>query len=126
MNKVLWVAQVFLGVLFLMAGGMKVVVPVDALAADMVWVTHVPAMAVKAVGVLEGLGALGLLLPSILRIQPQLTPIAAGGLIATMVSAAGVHVWLGEGAMAAVPLVLGSVAAFIAWGRAVAVPISAR
>jgi len=126
MNKALWAAQVLVGFAFLMGGGMKMVTPHEALAADMSWVTHVPAAAVKLIGLLEVLGAFGLILPSALRIKPWLTPLAAAGLLLTMLSAAAVHIAIGEAHMIAPPFVLGALAAFIAWGRYKRHPISAK
>jgi putative oxidoreductase len=126
MNKALWAAQALLGFAFLMAGGMKLMSPYETLAADMAWVAHVPAAGLKGIGILEFLGALGLVLPSALRIKPWLTPLAAGGLTLTMLSAATLHISIGEGTMIAPNIVLGVLAAFIAWGRLKRHPIVAK
>jgi uncharacterized membrane protein len=64
MNRALWTAQVLLAFAFLMAGRMTLVTPYEGLAADMAWVAHVPAAAVKLIGLLEVLAAVGLVLPS--------------------------------------------------------------
>jgi putative oxidoreductase len=126
MNKALWAAQILLGFAFLMAGGMKLVTPYETLAGDMAWVTHVPAAVVKLIAFLEVLGALGLILPSVLRIKPWLTPLAAAGLVLTMVGAIATHIAIGEAHMTAPPIVVGALAAFIAWGRHKRDPIVAK
>lgn len=117
MNIGLWVVQVLLAAGFLMAGGMKLMTPHDALAAQMTWVNYLPAFAPKVIGTLEVLGALGLILPSLLRIKPALTPLAAAGLALLMAGAFITHLVLGEFSMSLPSLVLGLLAAFVAWGR---------
>lgn len=120
----LWVLQGVLGLAFSMAGAMKLFTPIPELAAQMAWVNAFPELFVRFVGLSELAGGVGLVLPSALRIQPWLTPLAAGGLALTMVSAVAVHVWLGEAAMSGPAAVFGVLAAFVAWGRSAAAPIS--
>ena len=122
----LWVAQVLLAGMFLMTGFMKLTQPVDALAGQMPWVLTVPVALVRFIGAAELAGALGLLLPSLTRIQPRLTVLAALGLVVVMVLASGLHLSRGEGAMVPMNLVLAAVAGFIAWGRSKAAPIAPR
>lgn len=122
----LWIVQCLLAVAFLGAGALKTTQPLDALATKMAWVTHFPPAAVRAIGALEILGALGLILPSLLRIMPRLTVFAALGLVALMFGAAGTHVAIGEPQMMVPSLVLGSLAAIVAWGRARKVPIAPK
>jgi len=126
MNIVLWVVQVLLAAAFIMAGGMKLMTPHDALAAQMNWVNYAPAFAPKLIGTLEILGALGLVLPSLLRIKPLLTPLAALGLALLMGGAFATHLVLGEFGMSLPSLVLALLAAFVAWGRRKHTPIAAR
>ncbi len=126
MNIVLWVIQVLLAAGFLMAGGMKLMTPHDALAAQMAWVNHMPAIAPKLIGLLEVLGALGLILPALLRIKPGLTPLAASCLALLMVGAFITHLLLGEYPMSLPSLVMGGLAAFVAWGRKKRAPILPR
>ena len=126
MNIVLWVVQVLLAIGFLMAGGMKLFTPHDALAAQMAWVNHAPAFAPKLIGILEVLGGLGLILPSLLKIKPMLTPLAAVGLCLLMMGAFVTHLILGEFGMSAPSLVMGLLSAFVAWGRFKRFPIVAR
>lgn len=122
----LWAVQALAAVAFLGAGTMKATKPLAELAANMAWVPHFPALAVRAIGVAEVLGALGLVLPSALRVMPRLTPVAAAGLVALMLGAAGTHVVLGEAGMATPSIVLGALAAFVAWGRGVKAPIAPK
>ena len=126
LNIALWVAQVLLAGMFLMAGVMKLTQPLDALGAQMPWVASVPAALVRFIGAAELAVALGLLLPSLTRIQPRLTVLAALGLIVVMVLASAFHLSRGEGAAVPMNLVLAAVAAFIAWGRSKAAPIAPR
>lgn len=126
MNIFLWIVQILLAIAFLMAGGMKLFTPHDALAAQMAWVNHAPAFAPKLIGTLEVFGALGLVLPSLLRIKPLLTPLAAVGLCLLMVGAFVTHLLLGEISMSAPSLIMGLLSAFVAWGRHKYLPVAPR
>lgn len=90
------------------------------------WAGRVPAALIKFIGVSEALGAIGLVLPSVLRIQPKLTAAAGAGLALVMLLAAGEHGMNGELEMLPVNLVLGGLAAFVAWGRGKAAPIAPK
>jgi hypothetical protein len=92
----------------------------------MPWTAEVGAGMVRFIGISELLGGLGLVLPSLTRIQPRLTALAALGLVVVMVLAAGFHVTRGEFQHVPMNLVLGGLAAFVAWGRAMKAPISPR
>ncbi len=122
----LWVVQGLLGFAFLAAGAMKATAPVADLAAAMPWVSGAMGDYVRFIGVSEFLGGLGLVLPAATRIKPWLTPLAAFLLAVVMVLAAVTHGVRGELDALPVNLVLGGLAAFVAWGRAVAVPIQER
>lgn len=127
MNIALWIVQALLALAFLMAGGMKLAMPIDTLLeSGMTFVEHVPAAVVRLIGLSEVAGALGLVLPAALRIQPKLTPIAAGALAFVMVLAATTHLVMGEAAALGAPLMLGSLAAFVAWGRSTKHTIAPR
>ena len=114
MNKVLWVVQVLLALLFLFAGGMKLVMPIDAMQQGPV---AMPGLMMKFIGVVEVLGGLGLILPGLLRIRVGLTPLAAVGLVIIMLGAIVVTLMGGAIAPALIPLVVGLLAAFVAYGR---------
>jgi uncharacterized membrane protein YphA (DoxX/SURF4 family) len=124
MNIALWIVQILLALAFLGAGGLKATQSVDKLKANMSWVTHTSAGIVKLVGVLEILGAIGLILPAATRILPWLTPVAAIGLVLTMIGAAIVHIRLKETSTLGAPLVLLLLALFIVIGRFAFVPIA--
>ena len=74
MNIALWILQVLLAGVFIMAGGFKLLTPAEEMLAMGM---TVPTLVLRIAGITELLGALGLILPSVLRIQPHLTPIAA-------------------------------------------------
>lgn len=118
----LWVVQVLLALLFLWAGGMKLVLPLEKLAGPVA----LPGLFIRFIGVAELLGGLGLLLPGLLRIRPGLTPLAAAGLVIIMIGAVGITLAGGLGGMALIPAVVGLLLVFVAYGRWRLVPIASR
>ena len=118
MNIVLWIIQVLLALLFLFAGGTKLVMSIEAMRAmGSPNQVLLPGLLIRFIGVCEVLGALGLILPGLLRIKPGLTPLAAAGLVIIMIGATVITVAGGEVAPALFPLVVGILAAFVAYGR---------
>jgi len=113
----LWIAQVLLALIFFMGGSTVLFTPVEKLAPTMSFVNYYPLAVVKFAGLSEMAGAIGLILPSLLRIKPVLTPLAAAGLLLVMILAVIYHLTHGEAAGSGFPATLGVVAAFIAWGR---------
>ena len=113
----LWVVQALLGAAFLGAGLMKLTTPIADLAQQMAWVQSPMGSLTRFIGLVEVAGALGLVLPAATRIKPWLTPLAALGLTTVMALAAITHLVIGEPGATLAPLVLGSLAAFVAWGR---------
>ncbi len=113
MTYALWIVQVLLALLFLFAGGMKLVLPIEALTEQM----PLPGLFVRFIGVAEALGGLGLILPGLLGIWPGLTPLAAAGLVIIMIGAIVLTLAGGEVALALIPLVVGLLLAFVAYGR---------
>jgi uncharacterized membrane protein YphA (DoxX/SURF4 family) len=112
-GRALWVVQALLALLFVFAGVMKLVMPLDQLAGPL----PLPGAFIRFIGVVEVLGAIGLLLPGLLRIRPALTPLAAAGLVIIMIGAT-VFTLLGGGILTAlIPLVVGVLCAFVAYGR---------
>ncbi len=124
MNIALWIVQILVALAFLLAGSMKVSQPIDTLKQNMGWAAHTTPGIVRLVGTLEILGALGLILPAVTHILSWLTPIAAVGLVLTMIGAAIVHVRLKEFSRLATPIVLLLLALFIVYGRFLVVPLS--
>ena len=114
MTYVLWTIQVLLALLFLFAGSMKWIQPIEEMTKQ---VPNMPGWFLRFIGLAEMLGGLGLLLPGLLRIRPGLTPLAAVGLVIIMIGGTVVTVMIGGGAMALIPLVVGILAAFVAYGR---------
>jgi uncharacterized membrane protein YphA (DoxX/SURF4 family) len=113
MNIALWIIQALLALLFLFAGGAKLVVPIDQLTKQM---PQFPGLFLRFVGVCEVLGAAGLILPRLLKIRPGLTPLAAIGLFIIMIGATVVTLNISV-AQAMFPVVVGLLLAFVAYGR---------
>jgi uncharacterized membrane protein YphA (DoxX/SURF4 family) len=124
MNIALWIVQTLLALAFLLAGSMKVSQPIERLRKRMNWANHVSPAVVRLVGSLEILGAVGLILPALIHILPWLTPVAALGLVLTMIGAAIVHIRLKEFSGLGAPLVLLLLALFIVYGRFLLVPLT--
>jgi hypothetical protein len=113
MTYLLWIVQVLLALLFLWAGGMKLVLPLEKLAGPI----PLPGLFMRFIGVAEVLGAIGLILPGLLHIRPGLTPLAAVGLLIIILGAAVITGIGGEIGMAVIPLVVGLLLGFVAYGR---------
>src|SRR2546430_17563059 len=112
-GALLWLIQGLLAALFLFAGGFKLALPVAALAK----VSPLPAPFLKFIGACEVTGALGLILPGLLRIRTRLTPLAATGLVIIMTGATVVTLATQRVAPAAAPIAVGMLAAAAAFGR---------
>ena len=113
MNIALWIVQGLLASLFLFAGGMKLVLPIEEMTKQM----PMPGWFLRFIGVAELLGGIGLILPWLLRIRPGLTPLAAAGLVIIMIGATVLTVMTGDIVMALIPLVVGILCGFVAYGR---------
>ena len=122
MNIALWIVQVLLGGMFLMAGVMKAF-QYERAKASLFWVKDVPRGLVTFIGISELLGGLGLLLPAITGILPWLTPLAGAGLALVMVLAIGFHASRREAQAIGFNAVLLVLAAFVAYGRFMVVPL---
>jgi uncharacterized membrane protein YphA (DoxX/SURF4 family) len=106
-NIGLWVAQVVLAAVYVMAGFMKLTQPMDALVASgMTYAGDYPELLTRFIGTMEVLGAIGIILPAATRILPALTPLAALGFSAIQVLAIGLHTTRGEFQVLPVNLVL--------------------
>lgn len=119
MNTALWIIAGLLAVAFLVGGGAKVIMPKEKIAATPLggWVDDFSAGSVKAIGTLEVLAAVGLILPAALDIAPILVPLAAVGLMLLMAGAAVVHVRRHEFKVIAANMAYLALAGFVAWGR---------
>ena len=120
-NRGLWVAQGLLAALFLFAGVSKLVMPIEAMAGPVAF----PGWFLRFIGIAETLGAIGLILPWLFRVYPELTPMAAGGLVIIMLGATGTMLAGGMGAAAAIPFAIGALAGWVAYGRGVVTPATA-
>jgi hypothetical protein len=109
----LWIVQGLLAALFLFAGGVKLILPLEELKGPV----ELPGPFVRFIGVAEVLGATGLILPGLLRIRPGLTPLAAAGLAVIMIGATVVSLVGRELAATLLSVVVGLLAAFVAYGR---------
>jgi hypothetical protein len=109
----LWIVQGLLAALFLFAGVMKLILPLDQLTGPVA----VPGWFLRFIGVCEVLGALGLILPGLLRIRPGLTSLAAAGLVILMIGATGITLVGGDVTAALISAAVGLFAAFVAYGR---------
>jgi hypothetical protein len=119
-NRALWIVQGLLAALFLFAGGMKLITPIEVLSV----MSPFPGEFIRFIGICEVLGAVGLILPYALRILPGLTALAAAGLVVIMVGAAVTMLAIGGGVLAAPTAAFGFLAALVAYGRRPLVPLA--
>lgn len=113
MTYALWTVQTLLALLFVFAGGMKLVLPVEQLAGPVT----LPGPFLRFIGLAELLGGVGLILPAALRIRPGLTPVAAAGLVIIMIGATAITLGAGELGPGLTSIAVGLLAAFVAYGR---------
>ena len=111
-NLWLWIVQGLLAVLFLFTGGSKMAMPADLLAAQ----SHLPGTFMKFIGVCEILGGLGLVLPGLFHVRPQLTTLAAACLIPIMIGATVSTAILMPVALP-LPVIVLLLTAYVAYGR---------
>ena len=113
MNIALWIIQTLLALLFLFAGGMKLILPIEEMTQQMA----MPGPFLRFIGVCEVLGGLGLVLPWLVGIRPGLTPLAAAGLVIIMIGATATTIIIGQVVTSILPLVVGILCLFVAYGR---------
>ena len=112
-STVLWIMQALLALLFLFAGGMKLVLPLEMLMEQI----PLPGLIVRCIGIVEVLAAIGLILPALLRIRPSLCALAAAGLALEMIVATVFTLANFDVAQAVLPIVVGLLSACVAYGR---------
>ena len=120
MTYALWIVQALLALLFLFAGASKFIMSIEEMTRDI----HLPGAFLRFIGVAEIVGAIGLIVPSLLRLRPGLTPLAAAGLVIIMIGATVLSLMIGGVVMALMPCVVGLLAAFVAYGRWKLAPIA--
>lgn len=126
MHYLLWIAQLAVAGVFIWAAAMKLLLPIEKLAAMFPWTGQVPPALVRIIGIIDLLGALGLILPALLRIKPHLTVTTAIGIIALMVCASIFHILRGEATVIGLNIFFVFLAAFITWGRSRRAPITSK
>jgi hypothetical protein len=119
----LWTVQLLLAALYVFAGGFKAFGPAEMLQQGPM---TLPLAFVRFIGYCEVAGAMGLILPTLLRIQPRLTPLAASGLVIIMIGATTLSLMAGGVPMAIMPFVAGVLATFVAYGRTQLAPVQPR
>jgi putative oxidoreductase len=126
-NIGLWVAQIALAALYGMAAYMKLLMAPEALVQmGLLWVEGAPLWVVRAIGFAELLGTLGLILPAATRIKPELTTLAALGLLVIQILAIGFHLIRGEVAVLPFNFIYLALAVLVLWGRSRKAPIAPR
>lgn len=114
-NTRLWIAQSVLTVMFLLAGVPKLVMSAEQMQAP--GPIQLPVAFIRFIGVCEILGAIGMIVPGLTGIKPGLTPLGAAGLVIIMIGATVVNIVDGPAPAAVITVVLGTLAAFVAYGR---------
>jgi uncharacterized membrane protein len=117
MNTVLWVIAGLVAAAFLFSGMFKLVLTHEKYVVSQPWAADAPRWAPKLIGVLEVLGAIGVIVPAAIDVAPILVPIAATGLALVMVGALGMHLRRREFPALAPSGVLLILAVVVAWGR---------
>lgn len=117
MNTVLWVVTVLLAVITFIPGIVKITQPRERLLENMAWVNDFSQNQIRAIGALEALAAVGLVVPAIVGIAPVLVPLAACGIVLIQVGAVLTHLKRREGALIAINVIMIALAVFVAWGR---------
>jgi uncharacterized membrane protein YphA (DoxX/SURF4 family) len=115
---------VLLAALFIFAGVMKFVIPMEEMLKQMP--VPLPGWFLRFIGVAELAGGLGMIVPGLLRIKPWLTSLAACGLVIIMIGATAITAMSGDIKSALMPLVVALLAAFVAYGRGKLVPVADR
>ncbi|MDP1677842.1 MAG: DoxX family protein [Bacteroidota bacterium] len=126
LNITLWVLQVLLAAMYLMAGYQKTFGDLDVIVKTIFWVGYTPALLVRFIGTSELLAAIGLILPAALKIRPQLTTLAAAGISTIMLLANLMHAYRGEFFVLPMTLPILLLAAFVAYGRWKLAPIAQK
>ena len=113
MTYALWIAQILLALVFLFAGGVKLILSAEQLTGPL----PLPVMFLRFIGMAEVMGAIGLIAPGLFQIQTGLTPLAAAGLLIIMIGATVVTLLSGPAILALIPFAVGLLCAFVAYGR---------
>jgi uncharacterized membrane protein YphA (DoxX/SURF4 family) len=123
MNVILWILQILLAILFVIAGVPKLILPANMLQPPSPDAIAFPVWFLRFIGVCEVLGGLGLVLPAVFKRRQSLIPLAAAGLLIIMIGATVTTVMSGGGVMALIPFVFALLLAFVAYGRSRLLPL---
>jgi len=126
LNIGLWAAQIVLAVVFTVAGAFKVFVAPEALLAKAPDLAALPLMLIRFIGIAELAAAAGLILPSLTRIAPKLTPLAALCVLPIMAGALAFNVKAGHLGPLVLAIVCSALVWFVAWARSTRAPIAPR
>ncbi|MFM2386386.1 MAG: hypothetical protein RL660_1143 [Bacteroidota bacterium] len=121
----LWAAQVMLALVFMWGAYIKLFQPMEEAAKMLPWTKDNPALLIFT-GLLDLLGAFGIVLPAATKIQPKLTVFAAYGIVALMISASIFHISRGETSLIGMNIFFLLLALFVAWGRSKKAPILSK
>jgi uncharacterized membrane protein YphA (DoxX/SURF4 family) len=113
LNVLLWALQALLAMLFMFSGAMKFIIPVAVMTKQIA----LPGWFLHFIGLSEILGAIGLVLPGILRIRTGLTPLAAVALVVIMIGATAVNLKVGQRGAALTTVIVGLLLVFVAYNR---------
>lgn len=122
MNILLWVLQILMALMYGASGVMKVFL-FDRITEGVPSFGALPRGAWTALGILELVCVLGLVLPGALHWRPGLTVMAAAALALESLVFIGVHVRYAETPAIIMSAVLGIIMAFIAYGRLALKPL---
>jgi len=122
LNVALWTVQVLLSLLYLFSGGTKLTLPIEEMTKDV----QMPGWFLRFIGMAEVLGALGLVLPGLTGVKPGLTPLAAAGLTIIMIGATVITMKTMGIGIGLIPLAVGLLVAFVAYGRWRLAPLGGR
>ena len=122
MNIILWITQGLLAATFIWAGFMKLFKPEDL---PFPWIKENTNLVIIT-GIIDLSGGLGIVLPTLLRIQPKLTIFAAYGIVLLMIVASVFHISRGEAKEIGFNIFMALLAVFVAWGRQTKAPITSK
>lgn len=125
-NYGVWAAQILGAVGLLVAGATKLAWPLSILSSAIPWTSEQSEVFVRSLGVVELAGGVGLVLPSLTRIAPGLTPLSALYCLVLQVCAVAFHLTRGEAGWLPVNLACLALAGIVVWGRGSRAPIDPR
>lgn len=117
LNASLWVAQTLVFIAFVLIGWMKLFKPIPELAAMWPWTGQLPVVIVRVLAVIDIAGGVGIFIPALMRIKPDLTVAAATGCMVLQICAMTFHISRGEIGVIPFNVIFLALSIFILWGR---------